>query len=513
MSTKTETTGAGGKETADKGAYRPFTDAAREQPESKLVTLTEKMQTTVLACYLKRPTAFAAHVTELPKLFSGIRSTVAATFNLLLTSTSAVSVTAAFQEAFTKAKKIEMRKELEALQREVEQTDVRKELPYVLDNFEKWLFQRIEDLAVESFLAHRSGVEADQSKKALAGFEQAKQNLLTVLLKEPIGLRIESALDLLNDDIPEPDQVIEGVLDKSTLALFGSSSKSFKTWVTLHVAVAVACGWPWFGLKCRKGRVLYLNFELSRKRLQQRLRAISEKMGVEIGDGIHIVHLKGINVRPESLMRWLILQGKLRDYALVIIDPLYSMLQGKVENANEEMVELMTMFITLATNAGAAVWICHHFSKGNQSSKAAIDRFSGAGAFGRAPDTVITMTPLKPDKCYVVELALRNHIDVEKFGIRWSFPLMVVDASLDVNDLREPKRGGAKKKFKAEQLLDCFEDGMTSTQHWEAVHKSTHMSRSTFDRLRQLLVVEDVLQERDHKWFHIGRDSTGDASS
>jgi hypothetical protein len=477
------------------------------------VTLTEQMQTTVLACYLKRPTAFAAQVAELTKLFTGVRCIVALAFTRLLASTQTVSVSAAFQEAFTKAKKIEVRKELEALQREVEQADVNKELPYVLDNFEKWLFQRNEDLAVENFLAQRSSIETDQSKKALAGFERSKQNLLSVLLKEPIGLRVESADELLSDNIPEPDQVIDGVLDKGTLALFGSSSKSYKTWVTLHVAVAVAGGVPWFGLTCRKGRVLYLNFELSRKRLQQRLRGIGEKMGVEIGDAVGIVHLKGINIRPESLIRWLILQGKLRDYALVIIDPLYSMLQGKVENANEEMVELMTMFITLASNAGAAVWICHHFSKGNQSTKAAIDRFSGAGAFGRAPDTLITMTPLKPDKCYVVEMALRNHIDVEKFGVRWNYPLMVVDEALDVDDLREAKRGGAKKKYNEEHLLSCFKNGMTSGQHWKAVEEATRMSRSAFERLRKELVADDVLQERGHKWFNIGRGGTGNASS
>ena len=51
----------------------------------------------------------------------------------------------------------------------------------------------------------------------------------------------------------------------------------------------------------------------------------------------------------------------------------------------------------------------HHFSKGNQARKDAMDRMSGAGAFARDADSLLVLTKHEQPDTYVVESILRNH--------------------------------------------------------------------------------------------------------
>lgn len=69
--------------------------------------------------------------------------------------------------------------------------------------------------------------------------------------------------------------------------------------------------------------------------------------------------------------------------------------------------------------------ISHHHSKGAQGLKSAIDRGSGSGVFGRAPDAVLNMTELVPE-AGTLEMARQSYKLAENrhlTGWRMSFTL------------------------------------------------------------------------------------------
>ena len=78
---------------------------------------------------------------------------------------------------------------------------------------------------------------------------------------------------------------------------------------------------------------------------------------------------------------------------MVIIDPAY-MVQDGDENNAKDIREFFAKLDEICVRLQCTVVISHHHSKGAQGLKSAIDRGSGSGVFGRAPDAVLDFTEL-----------------------------------------------------------------------------------------------------------------------
>ena len=81
------------------------------------------------------------------------------------------------------------------------------------------------------------------------------------------------------------------------------------------------------------------------------------------------------------------------EFGLVVIDPAY-MIQDGDENNAKDIREFFAELDRLCVRLGCTVVISHHHSKGAQGLKSSIDRGSGSGVFGRAPDAVVDLTEL-----------------------------------------------------------------------------------------------------------------------
>ena len=109
---------------------------------------------------------------------------------------------------------------------------------------------------------------------------------------------------------------------------------------------------------------------------------------------------------------------------MVIIDPAY-MVQDGDENNAKDIREFFARLDEICVNLECTVVISHHHSKGAQGLKSAIDRGSGSGVFGRAPDAVLDMTELVLEPG-TLEMARQSHklAEVKRLtGWRMSFTL------------------------------------------------------------------------------------------
>lgn len=214
----------------------------------------------------------------------------------------------------------------------------------------------------------------------------------------------------LNDDLPDPEgladswdnlpelapELIKGVLRQGHKMLIAGPSKAGKSFALIEMSIAIAEGAKWLGWECTQGRVLYVNLELDRPSALHRFKDVYTAMGLppENLQNIDIWNLRGKTVPMDKLAPKLIRRALKKNYIAVIIDPIYKVLTGD-ENSADQMAHFTNQFDKVATELGSSVIYCHHHSKGAQGGKKSMDRASGSGVFARDPDALIDLVELE----------------------------------------------------------------------------------------------------------------------
>jgi RecA-family ATPase len=299
---------------------------------------------------------------------------------------------------------------------------------------------------------------------------------------------IVDAAEFLASKVELPRELVCGLLHQGSKMVLGGGSKTFKTWTLLDLTVAVAAGEPWLSFKTVRGRVLFLNFEIQPGFLQQRLRAVAKEKGVALAKGqIDLWNLRGHAASYNLLLPRISEHVKELGYVLIVLDPVYKLYGNTDENSAGAVAQLLNAIESLAVDTGAAVAFGAHYSKGNQAGKEAIDRISGSGVFARDPDSILNFTRHEEKDAFTVEATFRNFKPVEPFVVRWQYPLMRRDESLDPTRLKKP--AGRKPDYDPADLLRALPDGGLSLKDWQsAAHDQCGVSGTTFHRLRRLLV-------------------------
>ena len=199
------------------------------------------------------------------------------------------------------------------------------------------------------------------------------------------------------DDMPElAPALIEGVLREGHKMLIAGPSKAGKSFDLIELCIAIAEGGRWHGWKCNKGCVLYVNLELDRASCLHRFKDVYKALGIKPTSlkNINIWNLRGRSIPMDKLAPKLIRRAKDRHYKAVVIDPIYKVITGD-ENSADQMAKFCNQFDKVCTELGASVIYCHHRSKGAQGSKRSMDRASGSGVFARDPDAMLDMIELE----------------------------------------------------------------------------------------------------------------------
>jgi predicted transcriptional regulator len=263
---------------------------------------------------------------------------------------------------------------------------------------------------------------------------------------------IDNANALLADEsINLPPEIIEGVLHQGLKGVLGSNSKARKTWILLDAAISVASGQPFWKWRTRKGRVIYINFEIPRAFIRSRIKCLCDARGIRDVSNLDVWTLRGHGTALWRLLPALLAKIETGKYVLIIIDPIYKGLGGRDENSAGDIGELCNELEQIAVATGAAVLYAAHFSKGNQAGKEAIDRIGGSGVWTRDADTIITLTKHQVEGAYTVDLILRNQPEQPPFVVEWSFPLMRVASELDPDELKQV--AGRKREHDPRKLL------------------------------------------------------------
>ncbi|MGN0508690.1 MAG: AAA family ATPase [Ruminococcus sp.] len=217
-------------------------------------------------------------------------------------------------------------------------------------------------------------------------------------------------IESINDDLPDPinlatvwnnppelsPPLIEGILRQGHKMLLAGPSKAGKSYALIELCAAISEGKKWFGFQCAQGKVMYVNLELDSASCIHRFLDVYNALGLPPDQikNIDILNLRGKSVPMDKLAPKLIRRAQKKDYIAVIIDPIYKIITGD-ENSADQMAHFCNQFDKVCSEVGCAVIYCHHHSKGGQGGKKSMDRASGSGVFARDPDALFDLTELE----------------------------------------------------------------------------------------------------------------------
>lgn len=204
---------------------------------------------------------------------------------------------------------------------------------------------------------------------------------------------------MLGENLPPlKPALIDGLLRVGHKMLMSGPSKAGKSFALIALCIAFAEGGTWFGMRCRKSHVMYVNLELDGDSCINRFSDMYKALGMkpENANLIDVWNLRGKSEPMGKLLPKLVRRCLKRKVEVVVLDPIYKLVTGD-ENSAGDMTQFANLFDALCEQAGVSVIYCHHHSKGFQGAKRSIDRASGSGVFGRDPDAILDMVELEVD--------------------------------------------------------------------------------------------------------------------
>ena len=217
-------------------------------------------------------------------------------------------------------------------------------------------------------------------------------------------------IESINDDLPDPEgldsvwdnlpelspPLIDGVLRQGHKMLIAGPSKAGKSFALIEMCIAIAEGTKWFNWQCAKGKVMYVNLELDRASCLHRFKDVYKSLRIAPNNlsNIDIWNLRGKSIPMDKLAPKLIRRALKKDYIAVVIDPIYKVITGD-ENSADQMANFCNQFDKICNELGTSVIYCHHHSKGTQGNKRSMDRASGSGVFARDPDALLDLIELE----------------------------------------------------------------------------------------------------------------------
>ncbi|RHP24262.1 DNA primase [Coprobacillus sp. AF34-1BH] len=230
-------------------------------------------------------------------------------------------------------------------------------------------------------------------------------------------------IESINDDLPEPESLvecwnnlpqlapplIEGILRQGHKMLVAGPSKAGKSFTLIELCIAIAEGKKWLNWQCAQGKTLYVNLELDRPSCLHRFKDVYNALGIKPNNltNIDIWNLRGKSIPMDKLAPKLIRRASKKDYIAVVIDPIYKVITGD-ENSADQMANFCNQFDKICNELGTSVIYCHHHSKGSQGGKRSMDRASGSGVFARDPDALLDLIELDLNEAHYKQLRNMN---------------------------------------------------------------------------------------------------------
>lgn len=204
---------------------------------------------------------------------------------------------------------------------------------------------------------------------------------------------VVSAADFVSQNQAPHKMLVEGIWPEHAIGFISASPKSYKTYMALDLAFAVATGTMFLGRfpapSDRQRTVLFIQEESSRSAFRDRLTAVGSRFG-GVPESIRLITNKSVVLEDESWVERI--EAALTRYKpdLVVLDPLASLTSGD-ENSSQEMGRVVRLLRGWRDRHGCAICVVHHSGKGSEKggSKRSGEKMRGSSALHGASETAL----------------------------------------------------------------------------------------------------------------------------
>jgi len=198
-------------------------------------------------------------------------------------------------------------------------------------------------------------------------------------VKVPKELCVVRAADIQPRDPQEPPWLIEGLWGSGAVGVIGGPPKSFKSWLALELALAVASGKPALGryAVAKPGPVLVYAAEDAPIQVRERVAALARARGTDFAAlEVGLILDPELKLdRPEDIVRLRRTLARRRPRMLVL-DP-YVRLQSSDENNATEVARVLGALRSLSRAFACAILVVHHARKNSADRDGQALRGSG----------------------------------------------------------------------------------------------------------------------------------------
>jgi hypothetical protein len=216
--------------------------------------------------------------------------------------------------------------------------------------------------------------------------------------------------------------ISNGILHPEEVLVLHGSFKSWKSMLAMHTAFCISQGVPWFGYNTEKSSVLIVQVEISEIMYHKRCIKYAH-FNFPTADTSNIFIASEVNMKFDKAMGMSELDRDLEHYKpqVVILDPLYKMVSGDLNNGRDMMGFIDNIDI-LKYKYHCSFIIVHHehkmqYTKDGSTIKQGAEAMTGSQYFANTVDSSIGISRMSDDWAEPVLLkmefdALRN---AEKF--------------------------------------------------------------------------------------------------
>ncbi len=243
-------------------------------------------------------------------------------------------------------------------------------------------------------------------------------------------------------DLPPPEWLLEGILEKDTAVVLSGAPGSGKSFVALDWSFSILLGKEWLGRKTKKGKILYIVAEGGRS-AKKRIEAWCKSHGENYPTNPDIDLILGApNFRKKKEVDELIKQIGEDTFSLVVIDTLNRTFIGGDETKGVDIGLWGENIRRIQEITKSTILIIHHLGK--DATRGARGHSSIAGDY----DTIMEQTITKKTKKITIKcIKQKEDEDFEDIEIGLakiplpgglsSCTLKGYDKALDMNDAQE----------------------------------------------------------------------------
>ncbi len=227
----------------------------------------------------------------------------------------------------------------------------------------------------------------------------------TTAIIEKAASNVIMMSDLLNEDIPEIEWLIENIIPEKGITILGGDVGSLKTYFALYSAICCSVGAPLFGYKTKKIKILYIDEENRKRTIRSRSIKLLKGLGLDYDVDVGFLISKDVKLdNPDWSKRIEEVIQELQP-ELVIVD---SMIRVMLGDENEsKCVKRIFQTIKPLIELYNTSWLLIHHTRKTKYSKGK-DDLRGSSDFSAFAD-VVMMINKNSSNCYTLTQAKNRH--------------------------------------------------------------------------------------------------------